>query len=422
MYSAELAQEEFSALRTSLRKDLRKERGFSRVLEELEKAENVFSQIKAEKFGKTKPEISVVERIDSFADHMTNLHRALTSYLDQHRAQAKNERLLAFFFRLNRFLVIYEKSDQRYRYIVKDEKGERTLRILCLDPSEDLKACMGLGRASILFSATFLPIQYYKQLLGGTQEDYEIYAETAFDADRCVYLISKDVTAKYTARSMEMYRKTALYIRRVAASKRGNYLVFFPSFAYLERTRQVYEEEYRTRDTEILCQRTGMTQEEKERFLNSFSEENRLPLEDQIHFDLTVVEDRTLIGFCVMGGIFGEGIDLRGESLIGVIVVGCGIPQVGFSRNLLREYFDNCGKNGYDYAYRFPGIHKVLQAAGRVIRTEEDAGVVVLLDDRFFEKGYQTLFPREWRHQISVTTNTVNNELSNFWKKMNDNP
>ena len=422
MYSAELAWEEFSALRTALRKELRKERGFSRVLEELEKAENVFSQIKAEKFGKTKSEISVVERIDSFADHMTNLHRALTSYLDQHRAQAKNERLLAFFFRLNRFLVIYDKSDQRYRYIVKDEKGERTLRILCLDPSEDLKACMGLGRASILFSATFLPIQYYKQLLGGTQEDYEIYAETAFDADRCVYLISKDVTAKYTARSMEMYRKTALYIRRVAASKRGNYLVFFPSFAYLERTRQVYEEEYRTRDTEILCQRTGMTQEEKERFLNSFSEGNRLPLEDQIHFDLTVVEDRTLIGFCVMGGIFGEGIDLRGESLIGVIVVGCGIPQVGFSRNLLKEYFDDCGKNGYDYAYRFPGIHKVLQAAGRVIRTEEDAGVVVLLDDRFFEKGYQALFPREWRHQISVTTNTVNNELSNFWKKMNDNP
>lgn len=165
-----------------------------------------------------------------------------------------------------------------------------------------------------------------------------------------------------------------------------------------------------------------MTQEEKERFLNSFSEGNRLPLEDQIHFDLTVVEDRTLIGFCVMGGIFGEGIDLRGESLIGVIVVGCGIPQVGFSRNLLKEYFDDCGKNGYDYAYRFPGIHKVLQAAGRVIRTEEDAGVVVLLDDRFFEKGYQALFPREWRHQISVTTNTVNNKLSNFWKKMNDNP
>ena len=162
-----------------------------------------------------------------------------------------------------------------------------------------------------------------------------------------------------------------------------------------------------------------MSEASREAFLERFSAGNNIDLSQLIHMDLEVVEDKNVLGFCVMGGIFSEGIDLKYDSLIGVIIVGCGIPMVGNEREIIRSYFDEMGDDGYDYAYKFPGMNKVLQAAGRVIRTEEDRGVVALLDDRFLQTSYRSLFPREWKGYKTVSTTSVKNAASQFWSGFN---
>ena len=170
----------------------------------------------------------------------------------------------------------------------------------------------------------------------------------------------------------------------MVGARSGNYLIFFPSHQFLEEVLYIYEEEfYDEENTELLVQRDYMSEEAREAFLDRFSTGNDIDLSKVIHMDLEIVEDKNILGFCVMGGIFSEGIDLKYDSLIGVIVVGTGIPLVCNEREILREYFEKAGFDGFDYAYRFPGMNKVLQAAGRVIRTEEDKGVVTLLDNRF---------------------------------------
>lgn len=137
---------------------------------------------------------------------------------------------------------------------------------------------------------------------------------------------------------------------------------------------------YVTGEIEVLVQSQYMTEQEREEFLERFE----------------IVKDHSLIGFCVMGGIFSEGIDLTEDKLIGAMIIGTGLPQVCLERELLKYYFDNQGLNGFDYAYLYPGMNKVLQSAGRVIRTDQDRGVIVLLDDRFMERQCQNVFPREW--------------------------
>ncbi len=131
--------------------------------------------------------------------------------------------------------------------------------------------------------------------------------------------------------------------------------------------------------------------------------------------EIEIEEEKSLLGFCVMGGIFSEGIDLKNDSLIGAVIVGTGLPQVCNEREILKQYFDGWGENGFDYAYRYPGMNKVLQAAGRVIRTATDFGIVVLLDERFLSTAYQRLFPREWRNYEIVNVDQISRKVERFW-------
>ena len=160
-----------------------------------------------------------------------------------------------------------------------------------------------------------------------------------------------------------------------------------------------------------------MDEEEREYFLSRFEGNRDCVLEEKICMEVEEEEERSLLGFCVMGGIFSEGIDLKKDSLIGAVIVGTGLPQVCTEREILRRYFDGMGKNGFDYAYRYPGMNKVLQAAGRVIRTAEDVGIVVLLDDRFLSPSYQGLFPREWTEYEAVTADRIAGRLERFWNE-----
>lgn len=325
------------------------------------------------------------------------------------------ESILNFYFEVAHFLDIYERVDEHYvKYTQMQEDGSFLLRLFCVNPRENLKECMGRGRSSILFSATFLPIQYYKELLGGDAEDYEVYAKSVFNSEKRALFISDDVTSKYTRRSDEEFDRIARYIDEIVKNRHGNYMVFCPSYSFLKRLYELYEQRFASEEKECILQQEAMSEADREAFLNRFRENGGPDLQRLIHMEIEE-DERTLIGFCVLGGIFGEGIDLKNDSLIGAVIVGTGIPQVCCEREILKKYFDGRGENGFDYAYRYPGMSKVLQAAGRVIRTAEDVGIIALLDERFLQMSNRRLFPREWESFERVSVDSIAKRVERFW-------
>ena len=359
----------------------------------------------------------LVEDIDTFVQALMRLHSTLDDYLSEQEEEQLpvRELLVDFFFDVSHFLEIYELVDENYvKYTQMEDDGSFLLKLFCVNPRENLKNCMQRGRSAILFSATFLPIQYYKKLLGGDNEDYEVYARSVFDPERRALFIANDVTSKYTRRSEEEYDNIARYIEEIVKNRHGNYMVFCPSYAFLRIIYEKYMEQYAGEDRECIIQSEYMSEADREDFLARFRGDSQLDLQAEIEMEIEE-EDRILIGFCVLGGVFGEGIDLKNDSLIGAIIVGTGLPQVCFEREILKEYFDRTGESGFDYSYRFPGLNKVLQASGRVIRTVEDVGIIALLDQRFLQFSYQRLFPREWAVYETVTVETISKRVERFW-------
>ncbi len=406
MYSAMLRKESFLELKSTIKEF------HPSIAGHLDKCNRALLELKRNCDG-----CQILTSIDSVINPLNRLSGIISEYLENHQDGPCREDILLFYFDISRFLTIYDLVDDHYVvYSEFAENGDFLIKLFCADPSRNLAACMEKGRSSILFSATLLPIQYYKKLLGGTDEDFEIYAKSVFEPEKLGIFIGNDVTSKYSERSSEQYFRIASYIDSVTKARGGNYLIFFPSHQFLEEVYYAYEENfYDEEKTELLVQRDYMSEEAREAFLDRFAVGNDLDLSSLIHMDLEIEEDKNVLGFCVMGGIFSEGIDLKYDSLIGVIVVGTGIPLVCNEREILRGYFEDKNVDGFDYAYRFPGMNKVLQAAGRVIRTEDDKGVVALLDNRFLQMSYRNLFPREWRGCKSVSTNSVKNAISQFW-------
>ncbi|MCM1188782.1 MAG: ATP-dependent DNA helicase [bacterium] len=360
-----------------------------------------------------------VQQIDSFVQPLMRLQAVMDDYLEEPEEEppAMREELLDFYFDIRHFLEIYELLDERYvKYTQLCDDGSFFLKLFCVDPAENLKRCMQRGRSSILFSATFLPIQYYKKLLGGEKEDYEVYAQSVFSpAKRRIY-IANDVTSKYTRRSEEEYGTIARYIEEIVKNRSGNYMVFCPSYSFLRMVYEKYEENYGGEGRECILQSEYMSEEDREVFLRKFRGNADCDLQAGIGMEIEV-EEGVLIGFCVLGGIFGEGIDLKNDSLIGAVIIGTGLPQVCYEREILKNFFDGDGENGFDYSYRYPGMNKVLQAAGRVIRTVDDVGIVALLDERFLQYTYRRLFPREWESFETVSVDTVAGRVERFWNE-----
>ena len=308
--------------------------------------------------------------------------------------------LLEFYFEVRDFLNIYELLDENYViYSELDEENQFRVQLYCVNPAQNLHNCMSKGVGRIYFSATLLPIQYYKRLLSAEPLDYETYAESPFEEKNKLLLVGGDVSSRYTRRGYGEYRKIAEYIAKLVSAKKGNYLAFFPSYKLMQDVFQIYRDEYDRPDVDWIIQTPSMHEEEREIFLENFETEN----------------PNTLIGFCIMGGIFSEGIDLIGKKLIGAVIVGTGIPQISNEREILKGYYK---ENGFDYAYRFPGMNKVLQAGGRVIRTKEDRGVILLLDERFLKPEYLQLFPMEWKWYQPCHLGNVMQCLDVFWKKV----
>ena len=350
----------------------------------------------------------IEEYIEPFVTALRRLHAAMDTYLEEHdggdvfHTKEVRGEVLDFYFEVCHFLDIYERVDKNYvTYSEMREDGSFILKLFCVNPSMNLKECMKKGRSTILFSATLLPIAYYKDLLGAEEGDYEVYAQSVFDPSRKKLFIGSDVTSKYSRRTEGEYDNIALYIYEIVRNRYGNYLIFFPSHAFMQNIYQRFVECFaKQEEMECVMQEDYMDETSREEFLQRFSAEG---------------EEKSLLGFCVLGGIFGEGIDLKNDSLIGAVIVGTGLPQVCNEREILKNYFEDAGDNGFDYAYRYPGMNKVLQAAGRVIRTAEDVGVVALLDERFLNWSYQKMFPREWDEFEAVTVDRIAKRVERFW-------
>lgn len=329
-------------------------------------------------------EYTVMENIAGLSLQLMNLLGEMENFLEKDHEERVQKAVLEFSFSVRHFLNMYDLADENYViYSHYDEEQRFLVTLYCVNPKRNLQECLNKGKGTVFFSGTFLPLPYYRSLFSERRDDYAICASSPFLRENLKLLVACDVSSKYTRRSVSEYEKMAEYIYAMAAGKQGNYMVFFPSYRMLEDIYEIFRAKAEERQFKVSCilQSSNMTEKEREEFLEAFQENTT----------------GTLIGFCVMGGIFSEGIDLTGERLIGAAIVGTGLPQVGCEREILKNYYDEKAQNGFAYAYRYPGMNKVLQAAGRVIRTKEDRGVVLLLDERFLQREYLELFPQEWQ-------------------------
>lgn len=387
MYSAAIRKEDVLETKRLIK-------GRSAKLErQLDKCNKVLLEMKREC-----EDWQVLEDVTGLAAAVMSVFSEFEMFLEDNQEFEGRDAVLDFYFCLRDFLGIYERLDEHYRiYAENHGTSSFQVRLFCVNPSGCLSECMAQGNSTILFSATLLPIRYYKTLLSGSDEDYAVYANSPFSEDNRLLMVGTDVSSRYTRRNEGEYRKVAAYIRETAKAREGNYMVFFPSYQYMEQVLGILEEEEAF--CHLLVQGQGMREEERAEFLEEFEK----------------TRDGSLVALCVMGGVFSEGIDLKEERLIGVIVVGTGLPMVCVEQEILKGYFDEEEKRGFDFAYQYPGMNKVLQAAGRVIRTPKDRGVILLLDDRFLRREYQELFPREWEHFKLVNQRNVGQCLTDFW-------
>ena len=334
---------------------------------------------------------------------LMRLRSYMEKYMEHHKEFENRDIVLDFYFELLTYMDVVERLDECYEiYGRVEEDGEFKVNLKCINPSNNLKMCMEKAISTIFFSATLLPVNYYKELLSGNKDDYAMYVDSPFSQDNRLIFAATDVTSKYTRRNRNEYDKIADYIHKVISSKRGNYMIFFPSYSLLKSVYEVILERKDYEDISIICQQNSMAEKDREDFLAQFE----------------TVGDKSLAAFCVMGGIFSEGIDLTNDKLIGTVVVGTGLPQVCVERDIIMNYFKDKGMNGFDYAYKYPGMNKVLQAAGRVIRTHEDTGIIGLLDERFANREYASLFPREWNDLSFVTWTDAQKKIDEFVERI----
>ena len=415
MYSATLYKEDILAVKKIMKPH---NQAIARTLDKCNKAMLDFKR-ECENY-------SVCESVGVLTFYLMRLVSQMEEFFEKPREFPDKKTVLDFYFELRNFVNIYDLVDENYViYDEMQEDGRFMIKLFCVDPSKNLQKCIDKSVSTIFFSATLLPINYYKRLLSTKEDNYAIYAQSTFDETQRLLAFGRDVSTKYTRRGPAEYEKIARYIRVAIRSKKGNYMVFFPSYKMMQDVYDVFVRVERESDTRngvavsdeqniaeesleesltIIMQHSNMNEAEREEFLQAFEQE----------------DGGTLVAFCVMGGIFGEGIDLKNDRLIGAVIVGTGLPQISNEREILKQYYDKQGLSGFDYAFRYPGINKVLQAAGRVIRTQEDRGIIVLLDERFLQSDYNALYPREWKNRIVGNVETVDAEICKFWENTKD--
>ena len=342
----------------------------------------------------------ILKSVSHIALKLMNVLSKLEDYLEECKDAEKKKRVLDFYFAVRSFLNIHDIMDENYVIFSEMmEDGRFQIKLFCVNPAANLQNYLEQGSSTIFFSATLLPVHYYKKLLSVEKDDYAVYAHSSFPQENKFLFIGTDVSTRYTRRGESTYQRFARYIAVMAEQKKGNYMPFFPSYRFLEEVHTCFLECV-DHEVDSICQVSYMDEEQREEFLEEFERER----------------EKSLVAFCVMGGIFSEGIDLTEDKLIGAVIAGTGLPQVCTEREILKQYFNAADMDGFDYAYLYPGMNKVLQSAGRVIRTESDRGVILLLDDRFREMRYREVFPREWQQYQLGSVKNLEQEIRTFWE------
>lgn len=398
MHSASLCKSAFYDAKKRLGK------GKSSLKNALTKVNNIFIEwrhrceevLGDSRFGRTYFEKS---RAEDFDRALTKLCEPLEIWLDEHRDPGEtHDALLQLYFDIRAWLRVADTFDNHFVLQISAVGSEVRAAMLCLDPSDFLAADFAKGRAAVLFSATLAPAGYYKDLCG-LPDARAVALRSPFDPANMGLWCARQVSTRYKDRA-DSIAKVSDLLAVMAAAQPGHYLAFFPSYSYLQQVWEDFTARYPEQPT--LCQESSMDEGQRTEFLAQFLARDGKPL----------------LGFAVLGGVFGEGVDLTGESLIGVAVVSPGLPQIGPRQEQLRDYFEETRGAGFDYAYRYPGMNKVLQAAGRVIRTPQDRGVVLLIDDRFLAPDTRRLMPPHWEHlRVVDSADAWKDELAAFWKK-----
>jgi len=410
MYSAEICKEEILQLRKNLKSfgdSLDEERDGGQLKAEVDRTRKALAKCNKQMLL-LKEDCPGFSELDTAGD-LVNRLLSLTGSMEDLLADLKDgeirKNVLELYFKAMAFTSIYDILDDSYVITERiEDDGRFLVKLFCVNPASNLQRCLDRGKSTVFFSATLFPLSYYRSLLTTREDNYAAYIQSPFSPEKRCILVGRDVSSLYKRRTYEEFVRYASYIQVITARKKGNYMVFFPSYRMMNDVCEVYRDVFASdSDAEILIQTPNMDEWEREEFLDRFAEKN---------------VSQTIIGFCVMGGIFSEGIDLTGEKLIGALIVGTGLPQIGDERELLKAYYNRNDLDGFQYAYLYPGMNKVLQAAGRVIRTVDDCGVIALLDERFGRPDYRSLFPPEWEDRQYMTLATAPAALDTFWNRV----
>jgi DNA excision repair protein ERCC-2 len=294
---------------------------------------------------------------------------------------------------------VAELYDQQYVTYAEKTGRDLHLRLFCRDPSARIAEALHRGNVAVFFSATLTPLEYFRQVLGGDADDRTLDLEAPFPEENLRVLLADAVETTFRKRE-STYGEVTEAIAALTDRRRGNYMAYFPSFRYMEAVVERFAAAHPAIPIEV--QRRAMSEAERAAFLNLFRESN----------------PQTMVGFAVMGGIFGEGIDLVGQRLVGAVVVGVGLPQICLERDLVRHYYDSTERSGFDFAYTYPGMNRVLQAVGRVIRSATDRGVILLIDRRFAQERYRRLFPPHWQGTTrAMDAAQIRVLVTDFWNR-----
>ncbi len=394
MYSAELDKKTVQELQRSLKPHL------PALAKRLDAINKILREIRKTCQAEEKPALVEHEPPEDLLKAARAFSQQAEDWLALNQPSEFRPALLDFYFACLNYQRAAEYFDTFYvSYFERIGQSNLRAKLFCLDPAPLLAARLDRGRAAVFFSATLLPIDYFMKLLTGAADHPWRVFQSPFPQENACLLVHNRISTKYEQRA-DSYAAVAEAIAVTCQTRAGNYLVYFPSYAYLNAVLERLRE--RLPEGQILAQDRAMNEAAREEFLARFSATNQ----------------ETLVGLAVMGGIFGEGIDLVGERLIGVVIVGVGVPQLGLERDLIKDYFDAQNGSGFAYAYQYPGFNRVLQATGRVIRAETDRGIIVLLDERFAHARYRQLFPSHWRgYQIVAAADEIKIRLARFWEQ-----
>ncbi|MPW26589.1 ATP-dependent DNA helicase [Alkalibaculum sp. M08DMB] len=386
MYSCEIGKKKVLNIRKNIGKD-------HPMFKILGKINSEFLKIKKQ------GDIDIKEKPEEFIYALQDYIYKADKWLSEHNSDVNYyDDILQFYFEVNNFIRIAEYFGDNYRVIITKYSDEVIIKLVCLDSSKYIRGSVEQGVASVFFSATLLPLPYFIELFGGKiNDDYHMVLDSPFTEENMCLMICNHINTTYKSRESS-YEQICELIYELYGGKKGNYMVFFPSYEYMETVYNMFSVIYP--DIKIIEQLRSMDEVQRSEFLNVFDQE------------------KNIIAFAVLGGIFSESIDLFGDKLIGTIIVSVGLPKIGVERDILKDYYNDINGRGFQYAYMYPGFNKVMQGVGRVIRSEEDRGVVLLIDNRYAQSNYKKLFPGHWKNAKYLDSkDKLNNELKLFWKE-----